>query len=368
MNAPDKVPFANLALQWHQIRDKALPDMERLFEASAFCLGPWVERFEAAAADYLGVSHAIAVNSGSSALHLAVIAAGIGPGDKVMVPAQTFIGTLWGLIYQGAIPVLCDVEAGSATIDPAEIERRMEPGVKAVIPVHLFGQPADLSPILELAAKHNLTVIEDVAQAIAGRYRGRALGGIGQMGCFSFYPGKNLGAAGEGGLITTNDDAIASRLRALRSHGQYERYLHAETGYNYRMEGLQGLILGHKLPHLEAWTEERRAIARRYQAGLADLPIDLPKIVHGDHVWHLYVLRTPDRDRLRQHMTEQGVETGLHYPVPIHRQPCLSHLALDRDSYPEADRWASQGLSLPVFAGMTVEQQDRVVAAVRSFF
>jgi dTDP-4-amino-4,6-dideoxygalactose transaminase len=368
MKDADTVPFANLGLQWRQIRDKALPDMERLFEASAFCLGPWVERFEEAAADYLGVSHAIAVNSGSSALHLAVIAAGIGPGDKVMVPAQTFIGTLWGAIYQGAIPVLCDVDAKSGTIDPAEIERRMEPGVKAIIPVHLFGQPADMAPILESAERHGLTVIEDVAQAIAGRYRGRALGGIGQMGCFSFYPGKNLGAAGEGGLISTNDDAIAARLRALRSHGQYERYLHAETGYNYRMEGLQGLILGHKLPYLEAWTDERRAIARRYNAGLAGLPIDLPQIIHGDHVWHLYVLRTPDRDRLRQHMTGQGVETGLHYPVPIHRQPCLAHLDLDRDGYPEADRWANQGLSLPVFAGMTIEQQDRVIAAVRSFF
>jgi dTDP-4-amino-4,6-dideoxygalactose transaminase len=297
-----------------------------------------------------------------------MIAAGVGRGDKVLVPAQTFIGTLWGLIYQGAIPVLCDVEDSSATLDPAEIERRLEPGVKAIIPVHLFGQPANMAAIGALAERHGLTVIEDVAQAIGGRFQGRALGSIGSLGCFSFYPGKNLGAAGEAGLITTDQDEVAARLRALRSHGQYERYLHSEVGYNYRMEGLQGLILGHKLDLLDAWTDQRRAIAARYQDGLADLPLTLPEVVHGDHVWHLYVLRSPERDALRQHLGAQGIETGLHYPVPIHRQPCLAHLDIDRDSYPEADRWANQGLSLPVFVGMSEAQQARVIEAVRGFY
>lgn len=362
------VPFADLSLQWAQIRDKALPDLEKLFESSAYCLGPWVERFETAVAEFLGVEHAVAVNSGTSALHLAMIAAGVGPGDKVMVPAQTFISTLWGALYQGAEPVLCDVDAATATLDPAELERRLVPGVKAILPVHLFGQPADMAPILAFAEKHGLAVIEDVAQAIAGRYRGQSLGGIGQMGCFSFYPGKNLGAAGEGGMVTTNDPALANRLRSLRNHGQSQRYLHDEVGYNYRMDGIQGLVLGHKLPLLAGWTDQRRAIAARYQAGLMGLPLDLPQVANGDHVWHLFVLRSEKRDELRAHLSGLGIESGLHYPVPIHRQPCLSHLALDRDSFPQADRWAGQGLTLPVFVGMTEAQQDLVIAGVRSFF
>ncbi|MDD4617217.1 MAG: DegT/DnrJ/EryC1/StrS family aminotransferase [Alphaproteobacteria bacterium] len=365
---PTRVPFANLSLQWKQIKDAALPDIEKLFDQSAFCLGPWVASFEKAVSEYLGVKHAIAVNSGTSALHLATTAAGIGPGDKVLVPAQTFIATIWGVLYRGATPILCDVEESTATIDPAEIEKRIEPGVKAIIPVHLFGQPAKMKEIMAIAKKHNLKVIEDVAQAIGGTYEGRKLSGIGDFGCISFYPGKNLGGAGEGGLVTTNDDKLAEHVRSLRDHGSREKYKHVEVGYNYRMEGLQGLVLGHKLPLLNAWTDERQAIAKRYQEAFKGLPIDVPQIVNGDHVWHLFVIRTPHRDKLREHLNVKGIDTGLHYPIPIHRQPALESFAIDRGNYPQADRWASQGLTLPVFVGMTQEQQTRVIEGVRSFF
>ena len=363
-----RVPFVDLSVQWQQIRATALPDLERLFEMSAFSSGPWVERFEQQIAEYLGVRHAIAVNSGSSALHLAVIAAGIGRGDAVLVPAHTFIGTIWGLLYEGAIPVLCDVEERTGTIDLADAERRLRPGVKAIMPVHLYGQPADMAACLAFAHRHGLTLIEDVAQAIGARYGESRLGSLGSFGCFSFYPGKNLGAAGEGGLVTCDDAAMAARLKSLRNHAQVDRYVHGEIGYNYRMDGIQGLMLGHKLGLLDAWTDERRAIARRYETAFADLPLQLPKVVHGDHVYHLYVVLTPAREEMRRFLGERGIDTGLHYPVPLHRQPCLAHLGLDPTGYEVADRYADQGLSLPMFSGMTGEQQDRVIDAVGAFF
>ena len=367
MNAFNVIPFVDLSVQWRQIRAAVLPELDRLFEASAFCLGPWVERFEADVAAYLGVRHAVAVNSGCSALHLAVKAAGIGPGDKVLVPAHTFVGTIWGLLYEGAVPVLCDVDPASGTIDMVDAARRMQPGVTAILPVHLYGQPADMDAVLGFAAEHGLTVIEDAAQAIGAHALGRPVGGLGRLGCFSFYPGKNLGAAGEAGLVVTEEDGLAEHLRRLREHGQSERYVHAELGYNYRMDGIQGLVLGCKLPFLDGWTAQRRALAARYDEAFSDLPLQRPQAVHGDHVYHLYVVLTERRDALRQALTAAGIQTGLHYPVPLHRQPCLQRLDLDRDSFPVADRFAAMGLSLPLYAGMTPAQQEQVIAAVRGF-
>jgi dTDP-4-amino-4,6-dideoxygalactose transaminase len=367
---PDRVrvPFSDLSLQWREIADAARADLEILFSSSSFCTGPFVERFEAAVADYLGVRHAIGVNSGTSALHLALIAAEVGAGDKVLVPANTFIATIWAVLYVGAVPVLCDVESASGNIDVDDAARRIDPSVRAIIPVHLYGQPANMEAVLALADRHGLAVIEDAAQAIGARYHGRPVGGFGLLGCFSFYPGKNLGAAGEAGLVTTNDAKLADRVRALRNHAQTERYLHAELGFNYRMEGIQGLVLGHKLPRLDGWTEQRRAVAGRYAMGLAGLPLSLPQVVHSDHVYHLYVILAEQRDRLRVFLGEHGVETGLHYPVPIHRQPCLAKLEMDRESYPVSDAYARNGLSLPMFAGMTDVQTRRVVTAVRAFY
>jgi dTDP-4-amino-4,6-dideoxygalactose transaminase len=364
----EQVPFADLSLQWKEIAGAARADLDTLFATSSFCLGPFVERFEAAIADYLEVGYAIGVNSGTSALHLALIAAGVCAGDKVVLPANTFIATVWAVLYVGAVPVLCDVDKATGNLDVEDAERRIDRAVKAIIPVHLYGQPANMDAVRALADRHDLAVIEDAAQAIGARYRGTPVGSFGVLGCFSFYPGKNLGAAGEAGLVTTNNTVLAHRVRALRNHAQTERYVHTELGFNYRMEGIQGLVLGHKLSRLDAWTDQRRAIARRYEAGLARLPLMLPRVVHSDHVYHLYVILSEQRDDLRAYLDRHGVETGLHYPVPLHRQPCLADLEMDRRRYPITDMYASRCLSLPMFSGMTDAQVDRVVSAVRAFY
>ena len=363
-----RIPFNDLSIQWREIANDVRLEFEDIFATSAFCLGPHVERFEREFADYLGVKHAVGVNSGTSALHLAVLVAGIGPGDEVLVPAHTFIATAWGPLYAGATPVFCDVDERSGTIDLADATRRVTVRTKAIIPVHLYGQPADMDAVARLARDHGLTVIEDNAQAIGARWKGRALGTLGRLGCFSFYPGKNLGGAGEGGLAATDDDDLAATLRELRSHGQRERYLHGKIGFNYRMDALQAAVLRHKLRRLDRWTARRQEIADLYLRGLAGLPLALPRVVHGDHVWHLFVVRTPQRDALRKYLAELNIDTGLHYPIPNHRQPCLDHLKMDRDSYPNSDRWAREGLSLPFFYGMTDAQVHRVMEAVGNFF
>lgn len=368
MSSSVRVPFVDLAIQWRAIKDAARPELDALFDRSAFVLGPYVERFEKEAADYLGVKHAVGVNSGTSALHLALIAAGIGRGDKVLVPAMTFIATVWPLLYVGAIPVLCEVEETSGNIDLADAERRMESGVKAIIPVHLYGQTVDMVAVAEFAERHGLTVIEDAAQAIGARLGELSAGSVGSFGCFSFYPGKNLGAAGEGGLIVTGDDAAAQRLRSLRHHAQTEPYVHGEIGFNYRMEGIQGLILYHKLGHLNDWTAARKHIAQSYLHGLSDLPLGLPHVVGSDHVYHLFVVRTQNRDALRQHLSARGIVTGLHYPVALHRQPCLAGYGYETDAFPVSDQYATRGLSLPIYFGMTDEQTQIVIAEIRAFF
>jgi dTDP-4-amino-4,6-dideoxygalactose transaminase len=366
--ANERVPFVDLTFQWRQIAAEVMPDLARLFEASAFTLGPWVERFERAAAEYLKIPHAIGVNSGTSALHLSLIAAGVGQGDAVLVPANTFIATAWAALYVGATPILCDVDPDSWAISVADAQRRLTPAVKAIMPVHLYGQPAAMDEVCSFAARHDLAVIEDAAQAFGARIGGRPVGGRGLSGCFSFYPAKNLGAAGEAGLVVTYDAEIAERLRRLRHHSQIRRYIHEELGFNYRMEGVQALVLLHKLRRLDGWTEERRQIAQRYLSELAGLPLELPKVVNDDHVWHLFVVHTPERDRLRHHLSERGIETGLHYPVPLHRQPCFDRFDFDRNSFPIADRNAQQCLSLPIFVGMTAAQIDAVIAVIRDYF
>lgn len=361
------IPFVDLSRQWRVVEQAVMPELKNLFETSAFCLGPAVDRFEKNFATYIGTKHAVGVSSGTAALHLAVIAAGIGRGDKVLVPSHTFIATAWAVLYVGAEPVLCDVEEATGTIDLSDAERRMTPDVKAIIPVHLYGQPANMKAVLDFAAKHDLIVIEDAAQAHGAVYAGRRIGTFGRFACFSFYPGKNLGAAGEAGLVSTDDAEAAARMRSLRNHGQSERYVHSEIGFNYRMEGIQGLILDHKLRHLDAWTAERKRIAQRYREELGDARLALPEIVHDDHVYHLFVVRTPQRDALKAHLESHGIGTGLHYPVPLHRQPCLAHLDTDRASFPVTDRYANECLSLPLFVGMTDGQIDETVATIRTF-
>jgi len=364
-----RVPFNDLAFQWREVADAVRGDFDAIFEQSAFCLGPYADAFEKEVAAYLDVPHAIAVNTGTSALHLAVIAAGLRPGDEVLVPDHTFIATVWGPLYAGVNPVLCDVDPETGNLDWDDAAARITPRTKAVIPVHLYGQPVDMDRALAFATQHGLVLIEDVAQAIGARFDGRMLGGFGTFGCFSFYPGKNLGAAGEGGLVVTADADKAARLRSLRNHGQSRRYVHEEVGFNYRMDGLQAAVLSRKLARLDGWTDRRRAIAGRYLAGLAGLPLQLPVVSTGDHVWHLFVVKTPLREGLKNHLAEAGIDTGLHYPVPNHRQPALARLApADGRPFPESERWADQCLSLPLFYGMTDAQADHVVTGVRRFF
>jgi dTDP-4-amino-4,6-dideoxygalactose transaminase len=362
------VPFNDLSIQWLAIAEQARGDLEHVLLSGAFCLGPEVETFEREAAAYLGVADAIGVNSGTSALHLAMLAAGIGPGHDVIVPSHTFIASIWSVIYVGANPVLCDVDSETGTLDVGDAERRVTARTRAIVPVHLYGQPASMDAVSDLAKRHGLAVIEDAAQSFGARWNGCATGTIGQFGCYSFYPGKNLGAAGEAGLVVASDSAAAARIRALRNHGQVERYLHSEIGFNYRMDGLQAVVLRHKLRHVDRWTGRRRQLAGIYDRLLDGLPLDRPAVRHQDHVWHLYVIRTPQRDELRQYLQEAGVETGLHYPIPSHRQPCLSHLGSDPASLPQSERWASEGLSLPLFYGMTDTQAEYVTDAVRRFF
>ena len=362
------VPFNDLSIQWREIADDVRRDFEDVFAKGAFSSGPYVELFEREIGAYLNTPHAVGVNTGTSALHLAVLAADVGPGDEVLVPSHTFIATSWGPIYAGATPVLCECDETTGTIDLDDAERRVTSRTKAIIPVHLYGQPADMDRVADLAQRHGLAVIEDNAQAIGAKWNGRALGTLGLLGCFSFYPGKNLGAAGEAGLVVTSDEKIAARLKSLRNHGQVERYYHSEIGFNYRMDGLQAVVLRHKLRRLDNWTEWRRALAKRYSEALAGLTLEIPQVRHQDHVWHLFVVRTQARDELRARLAKAGIESGLHYPVGTHRQPCLSYLKFDADAYPRSDRWANECLSLPLFYGMTMAQVDQVVGVVRDFF
>ena len=368
MTSPTRVPFVDLTFQWEAIKENALPELTTLIESSAFVLGPYVSRFEKNIANYLGTGNAVGVNSGTSALHLALIAAGIGPGDKVLIPAMSFIATAWPVLYVGGIPVFCDVEEATGNIDMRDVEKRMESGVKAIIPVHLYGQSSNMDLILEFAKEHNLAVVEDAAQAIGAQYGGQTVGTLGHFGCFSFYPSKNLGASGEAGLVITNDNKGADRLRSLRHHGQTAPNTHSEVGYNYRMDGMQGLILDHKLDHIAQWTLFRKRIARLYIEGLSSLPLELPHPHGADHVYHLFVVRTKMRDALQRHLSDRGLQTGLHYPISMHRQPALAGYAPDLDSYPTADRYANEGLSLPIFFGMTDEQVQIVIDEIIKFF
>jgi dTDP-4-amino-4,6-dideoxygalactose transaminase len=356
----------DLKAQFQTVREDVLAALAEVAESTAFVLGPKVQAFEEAFADYIGARHCVAVNSGTSALHLALLGAGVGPGDEVITVPMTFIATSWAISYIGATPRYVDVDPQTLTMDVAQVRGAITSKTKAILPVHLYGQPADVEPLLEIANAHGLSLVEDVAQAHGAKYHGRSAGSIGQSGCFSFYPGKNLGAYGEGGAITTSDDAIAERLRALRDHAQSQRYHHNEIGFNYRMDAFQGAVLEIKLKHLEAWTEARRRLAERYRELLADLPLQLPREALGRrHVWHLFVVRHPQRDRLRAALAEDGVQTGLHYPIPLHLQQAYAHLGHRRGDFPVTEAISDECLSLPLFPEMTDAQQDLVVASLR---
>jgi dTDP-4-amino-4,6-dideoxygalactose transaminase len=360
------VPMADLKAQYQRLSPEILPELAEVAASTAYVLGPKVAAFEKAFAKYAGVKHCVGLNSGTSALHLALICAGVKPGDEVITVPMTFIATSWGVSYAGATPVYVDVDPVTCTMDVKQVEARITKKTKAILPVHLYGQIADMGPLMALGRKHGIPVIEDAAQAHGANYNGQGVGTIGFAGCFSFYPGKNLGAYGEAGAVVTDDDQAAARMRALRDHAQGQRYHHDELGFNYRMDAFQGAILNVKLRYLEEWTESRRALAARYNELLAGLPIELPAEVAGRrHVWHLYVARHPERDRIRTELEARGVQTGLHYPIPLHLQKAYAHLGYKEGQFPVSERIGRECMTLPLFPEMTQQQQDIVVAALK---
>jgi len=355
------IPFVDLKAQYASIRNEVNAAVQGVLDSCQFTLGPEVAAFEEEFAGCHGASYGVAVNTGTSALHLALLAAGIGPGDEVITVPFTFVATVSAICYTGATPVFVDIDPRTFTMDPAAIEKAVTPKTKAIIPVHLYGQPADMDPIAAVARRHGLTVIEDAAQAHASEYRGRRVGSIGDMGCFSFYPGKNLGAIGEGGIVTTNDASLARTIRMLRDWGAERKYHHVLRGYNFRMEGIQGAVLRVKLRHLEAWTEARRRAAAAYDRRLRPTGIATPHAMDwARHVYHIYAVRSPRRQLWQDALGAQGIQTGIHYPTPVHLLPAFLDLGYRAGQFPHSERAANEVLSLPMFPELT----DAQVAAV----
>ncbi len=361
-----KIPYLDLKAQYQSIKPEIDAAIAKVLDSCQFVLGSEVAGFEREFADYCGAAECIALNSGTSALHLALLAAGIGPGDEVITVPFTFVASVAAVTYCGARPVLVDIEPQSFTIDPSTIEAAITPRTKAILPVHLYGQSANMDPIMEIARRHGLVVIEDAAQAHGAKYKGRPVGSIGDMGCFSFYPGKNLGAYGEGGAVTTNNAEYAHTVRMLRDWGQDRKYHHVLRGFNYRMEGFQGAILRVKLAHLDAWTEKRRGVVTQYDTLLADCGVETPsEMGWGRHVYHVYTLRTEERDGLQASLHADGIQTGIHYPVPVHLQPAYADLGYERGAFPRSEDAARQVLSLPLYPELTSQAIAEVAAAVK---
>lgn len=367
---PSVIPYLDLKAQYRAIKPEIDEAIGKVLESCEFVLGSEVARFEEEFAAYSGARHGIGVNSGTSALHLALLAAGVGPGDEVITVPFTFVATAAAVRYTGATPVFTDIDAQTYTMDPGGIEARITPRTKAILPVHLYGQPADMDPIMQIARRYRLTVIEDAAQAHGAEYKGRRVGSIGDLAIFSFYPGKNLGAYGEGGMVTTNNPEYNRTIRMLRDWGAERKYQHVLKGYNYRMEGIQGAILRVKLRHLEAWTEARRAHAAVYdklfgEAGAVS-GVAAPR-VRDDvrHVYHAYTIRTPERQAVTEHLQENGIQFGIHYPQPIHLMEAHSDLGYKAGDFPRSE-WAAEGvLSLPIYPEMTDAQIQTVTGVVR---
>lgn len=362
------IPLNDLKAQYSAIRLEVDRAVARVIDNTSFILGKEVAAFEEAFADYCQARYAVGVSSGTSALMLALVAAGIGPGDEVITTPFTFIATAEPIWMLGARPVFVDILPEYYTLDPQKIEGAITERTRAIMPVHLYGQPADMDPLNAIAAQHGLNVIEDAAQAHGAEYRGRRVGNLGTLACFSFYPGKNLGAYGDAGAVVTNDESLAEKVRMLRNHGRTTKYEHEIMAYGERIDALQAAILAAKLPHLEEWTERRRAIAARYTELLIDagmtLPTELPDV---RAVYHLYVIRTPHRDGLLAHLKERGIGAGVHYPVALHQQPAMSYLGRRAGDFPEAESASREVLSLPLYPEMTGEQVQYVADAVRSF-
>ena len=351
-----KVPFLDLSVADASVRDEMKRSLAAVADSGFYVLGPEVEAFENRFAEFAGARHAVCVNSGTSALHLAFLSAGVGAGDEVIVPAMTFIATAMAATYIGAKPVCVDVD-GFCAMDPGAVEAAITPKTKAIVPVHLYGQPAGMDAITEIAERNGVPVIEDAAQAHGAEYRGERCGGMGLAAAWSFYPGKNLGALGEGGAITTNDSAVAEKCRMLRDWGQSSKGVHSEKGFNYRMDALQGAVLGVKLGRAEEWANLRAAAAVRYRELLSGSAVRLQELRPDcRHVWHVFAAMVENRDLAAARMRERGVGVGVHYPSPVHLHPCYKDLGYKRGDFPNAEKIADTELSLPMFPGITDEQ------------
>jgi dTDP-4-amino-4,6-dideoxygalactose transaminase len=360
------IPFLDLKAQYRSIKPEIEAAVASVLDSGQFVLGPEVAAFEREFAQYSGAAHGIAVNTGTSALHLALLAAGVGAGDEVITVPFTFVATVAAIGYTGARPVFVDIDPVTFTMDPARLEAAITPRTKAIIPVHLYGQMADMDPIMEVAKRHGLTVIEDACQAHGAYYKGRRAGSIGDLACFSFYPGKNLGACGEGGIVLTSNAQHDRAVRLLRDWGAEQKYHHVVKGFNYRMEGLQGAILRVKLRHLDAWTEGRRRCAAQYAELLADSPVQAPREAsYGLHVYHVYAVRTADRNQLKAALDAAGIQWNIHYPIPVHLQPAWAELGYRAGDFPHSEAAANEVLSLPMYPELGADAVARVAAVVR---
>ena len=361
------IAFVDLKAQYHSIKEEIDMAIGKVLESGQFVLGNETVALEEEFANYCDARYGIAVNSGTSALHLALLAAGVGPGDEVVTVPFTFVATVAAICYTGARPVFVDIEPLSYTMDANQLEDAITKRTKAILPVHLYGQSADMEPIIETARRHGLFVIEDSAQAHGSEYKGHRVGGIGDLGCFSFYPGKNLGAYGEGGMVVTNNAEYARSIRMLRDWGQEVKYNHVIKGFNYRMDTIQAAILRVKLRHLEAWIEDRRANAVHYKQLLASSGVQFLEEMHYTrHVYHIYAVRTLYRDVVQRDLHANGIQTGIHYPTPVHLLKAYEDLGYKKGDFPHSERAASEVLSLPMYAEITPEQISQVTRAIKA--
>ena len=363
-----KINFLELKGQYLEIKDEIGPALEQVCEASAFSGGYFVEKFEKSFADYCGTTYAAGVNSGTSALHAALMALGVKAGDEVVVPANTFVATAWACSYVGAIPVFADCDADTWNLDVDSARKAITDKTKAVIGVHMYGQPFNIEALKALAGERGLLLVEDCAQAHGAKFKGVKVGSFGEMGCFSFYPGKNLGAYGEAGAVVTSKENYDKHIRSLRNHGSVERYHHDEIGYNMRMDGFQGAVLEIKLKHLDAWNHRRKEIARMYHDGITNPAIKMQsQPVWSDSVYHLFVVTTGNRNRLMSYLGEKNIFCGLHYPVPCHLQKAYAHLQYRQGDLPNAEYLSKHCISLPMFPQLTDEEAGRVIEAINSY-
>lgn len=362
------VPFLDLRLHHAALRPELTAAFEAVVDASAFASGPFVRSFEQDFAAYCGVRHCVAVGSGTDALWLALLALGIGPGDEVVTVPMTFMATVEAITYTGARPVFVDVDRATYTMDPRLLELAITPRTRAIIPVHLYGQMADMEPILAIARRHGIPVVEDACQAHGATYHGKRAGACGELGCFSFYPGKNLGALGEGGAVVTDNDELARKIAMYRDHGQARKYYHDVVGWNARMDGIQGAALQLKLKHLEAYNEARRRHAAHYRSLLNGVAGLVPPRERAEcrHVYHLFVVRVPERDQVLKELAEHGVHCGIHYPIPVHLQEAYRGLGLRRDMFPVSEQCADEVLSLPMYPELTEAQVETVARELKA--